>query len=171
MSESFVAAVLVLVFLWASIHAIRHYVVRRTLNSLLPSISNNIGRGSLWHTSTTQVFLNSFHLRLQTTAWNIYHDILSTEFKNERNFLLSRTLMIFYDLGSIFGVLGMLSGLLLLLWTCGLCSLSLATKISRYSNTINTISSSVATGFAKRGLDAATGLLPEHESFIKPIVM
>jgi S2P endopeptidase len=160
---SFVGAVLALAFIWAVIHSIRYILTPSSANSLLPSVSNNFRRNSAWD---TQVFLDSFHLRLQTTAWNIYHDLLATEFKKERSFLLSQALIGFYDLGSIFGILGMLTGLVLLSWTCGLCTLSLATKITNYTNNVP---SSVTTGLVRRGLEGATVPLPQYESFIKPI--
>ncbi|KAF8234469.1 hypothetical protein L208DRAFT_1393838 [Tricholoma matsutake] len=158
---SFVGAILVLALVWAVIHAIQRS------NLLLPSAYNHFRRNRFLDTSTTQVFLNLFHLRLQTTAWNIYHDNLATELKRQRSCMLSKALMTFYDLGSVFGILGMLIGLILLSWTCGLSSLSLATKISNYSNTIPR---SVTTGLARRSLEGAAASLPKYESFIKPII-
>jgi hypothetical protein len=86
--------------------------------------------------------------------------------RRERSLFLSQALKGFYDLGSAFGMLGMLAGLVLLSWSCGLSTLSLTRKITKY----NAIPSSASPGLARRGLEGTTILLPEYESFIKPIV-
>ena len=161
---SFVGAVLVLTFIWAAIHAVRYLFSPSWQKSLLPSVSR---RNSAWGSSTTHVFLKSFHLRLQTTVWNVYHDLLVTELKKEQNLFLSQALIGFYDLGSAFGILGMLIGLVILSWTCGLSTVSLAKKVIDYANKVP---SSVTPWPVRRGLEDPTFPLPEYESFIKPIV-
>lgn len=158
---SLVGAVLVLAFLWAAIHAIR-FLFPPARTSILPSI-NLSRRSSFPDPPTTQVFLNLFHLRFQTTACNIYHDCLATALKKERRPRLSLILMRFYDLGSVFGILGMLTGLVILSWTCGLSALSLMTKYNRI------IPRSVPPGLARRGVEYTGTLLSEHGSLIKPI--
>lgn len=163
---SIVGAALVLAFIWAAIHSVRYLFIHSRPKYLLPSVSNDSRRSSTSDTPTTHVFLKSFHLRLQTTAWNIYHDLLATELKKERTVFLSQALTSFYDLGSVFGILGMLTGLVILSWTSGLSTLSLARKIINYSNQAQ---SSVTSELVRRDLESAALPLPEYESFIKPI--
>jgi S2P endopeptidase len=165
---SFVYPLLVLALTWAFIYAFRYFFTLSRSNPLSLSASNTFrfrGNG-FWDHSTTQVSLKSFHLRLQTTAWNVQHDILATKLGRERSLFFSQALRGFYDLGSAFGMLGMLAGLVLLSWSCSLSTLSLTRKITRNNATPDSVSRELA----RRGFEGTAILLPEYESYIKPIV-
>ncbi|KAG0698419.1 hypothetical protein DFH29DRAFT_1002860 [Suillus ampliporus] len=58
-----------------------------------------------------------FHLRMQTRAFNAYHDTFSLRLAS-RNYLRTRKLLlIFYDTGSVLVVFGMFTAVILLFWT------------------------------------------------------
>lgn len=58
-----------------------------------------------------------FHLRVQTRAFNVYHDNFSLRWTS-RNYLRRRKiLLLFYDIGSILGVFGMFAAVVMLVWT------------------------------------------------------
>jgi len=167
---SLVSHVVALLLVWVAIHAIHYARKPSKTHSLLPSTSNSrLARHGFWKKSTTQVILKAFHLRLQTTAWNLHHDILATELKKERRLFLSQTLRVFYDLGSVFGIFGMLVGLGLLLWTCGLSVLSLAGKVLENSSNMP---SSDSSGLTRRDLGTVGEAVPltEDTLSVKPII-
>jgi len=58
-----------------------------------------------------------FHLRVQTQAFNAHHDTFSLRLAS-RDYLRTRKfLLLFYDTGSVLGVFGMLTAIVLLVWT------------------------------------------------------
>ncbi|KAK0211143.1 hypothetical protein DFS33DRAFT_353756 [Desarmillaria ectypa] len=101
---------------WTAIHAIV-----RSLNSekgsLLPTELRS-SRSSRKLRGGTNVTVRYFHLKIESSAWNRYHDSLTGKLVSRRYKWSSRTLTYFYNAGVAFGVLGMLCAIGLLLWTC-----------------------------------------------------
>jgi S2P endopeptidase len=138
-----------LTILWLAIHALDRLVRthHRKHASILPSTSarNNI--------NTTHVTLHHIHLRIQTTTLNSTHERLSSAFSTKRFERLRNLLCWFYDLGSGVGVVGMVVGVSVLVWTVGeLVGVSVGRKMGRR--------------VVKRALDAAQ----PRTSLLNPIV-
>ena len=78
----------------------------------------------------TRISLHSLHLKISTTAWNTYHDTLSSFLtrrgKNRINTLFKLT----YDLGTVFGAVGIVVAVATLLWICTTSAWTLLQKIS-----------------------------------------
>ncbi|KAK0463696.1 uncharacterized protein EV420DRAFT_1638620 [Desarmillaria tabescens] len=107
---------ILLLLFWTAIHAIV-----RSLNSekgsLLPTELRS-SRPSRKLRGGTHVTARYFHLKIESSAWNRYHDSLIGKLVSRRFQRSSRALGYFYDAGVAFGVLGMLCAIGLLLWTC-----------------------------------------------------
>ncbi|KAG6864597.1 hypothetical protein C0991_008361 [Blastosporella zonata] len=142
-----------------------------TKSSLLPSSSRHSNQHSIslnaWAESTTTVVLKGLHLRVQTTYWNLSHDLLSTSLKNSH---LCRALIHSYDLGAVIGLIGMLAAIGFLLTTGGTSTVSLARKIWEYTTNISPEPSEILGTLARRGIDASSEQAPTSTSFIKPII-
>jgi S2P endopeptidase len=127
---SLTSPILLLCLIWAAIHAL-HYMLKPRAQYLLPSPLNhgsNHGR-SLWHTSTTRVIVKNLYLRVQTTAWNLHHDVLASKLSSSRRTYLRMSLQFFYNTGCVMGILGMIGAFGILLWTCGETGRSLVRRL------------------------------------------
>ncbi|KAG5635121.1 hypothetical protein H0H81_012381 [Sphagnurus paluster] len=155
MSESLASTLLVLTLVWCAIHALHRLLKPSSAQTLLPSSSVRTRRNA-WHSSSTRVVLHGLHLRVQTTAWNLQHDLLSASLKRPHRAPLVRTLKAFYNAGSVLGVVGMLCALGFLFTTGTTSALSLASKLLASSAPL-----------ARRGLDVQT---TEPTSWVKPII-
>ncbi|KAG6918082.1 hypothetical protein DXG01_016534 [Tephrocybe rancida] len=167
------AALLVLTFIWAAIHALNYLLKPSSSHTLLPSTAfTRYSQRNAWSESTTTVVLKGLHLRISTTYWNLSHDLLSTSLKNGRIAGLNRVVKRLYDLGTVMGLIGMLAALGFLLTTGGVSAVSLANKL--WGSTAHTPStpSEVVGALSKRSVDAAPGGPEAHtsSSFIKPII-
>lgn len=58
-----------------------------------------------------------FHLRIQTHAFNDYHDTFSSRLASRKYFRTRKFLLLLYDVGSALGVCGMFAALVILVWT------------------------------------------------------
>ena len=111
------ALVITLTLVWIAIHGLSHLLnLLRSRPSLLPAPFLRSRRPSaVWHSPSFKVVLQKLHIRVETTALNSKHsafvDLLA------RNQSWARRLMLFYDLGAVFGVLGMIGSLGLLMWS------------------------------------------------------
>jgi len=139
----------------------------RTTTNLRPS------QRRVWNTSTTQLILKSFHLRIQTTAWNVTHDVLAVALKQGQQATGVRMLTYFYDLGTLLGAMGMFSALVFLSVSAGTTALSVKHKLwpspvpTPFFDGLGTLH------LAKRSLDIyAYDPTPASQSdpWIKPIV-
>ncbi|KAJ7254704.1 hypothetical protein B0H12DRAFT_1114912 [Mycena haematopus] len=155
---------LVLLLVWTIIHAANYFLRRRQAQYLLPVFrgAHSFGRrrNYFWDSRTTQVILNKFHLRVQTSAWNGQHDILSNAIARPGAPLRS-VLTYFYNLGSIVGVLGIVAAVGLLIWNCGHAILPLVQ---------GKLSPSVPTPLLKRGVEVVENSVAPRDNGIKPIV-
>lgn len=114
---------LVLLLVWTIIYGANYFVQHHTAKSLLPTPrgANSFGRrrNFFWDTRTTQIILNKLHLRVQTSAWNSWHDTLSKAVApRPGSARLRSALTYFYNAGCVMGVLGTAISLGLLLWNC-----------------------------------------------------
>ncbi|KAK0228990.1 hypothetical protein IW262DRAFT_1265153 [Armillaria fumosa] len=101
---------------WTAIHAIVHSL-NSEKSSLLPTEPRG-SRPSRKLRGGTHVTAWYFHLKVESSAWNRYHDDLAGKLTSRRYRRSNKTLGYFYDAGVAFGVLGMLCAIGLLLWTC-----------------------------------------------------
>ena len=174
---SFATFVVVLTLFWAAIHAVHRALAFSKAQSILPipRTTTNLrpNQRRVWNTSTTQVVLKSFHLRIQTTAWNVTHDVLAIAFKQGQQATRVRMLTYFYDLGTILGVMGMFSALLLLSVTAGTTALSVKDKLWASPVPILFFDGLGTLHLAKRSLDISAfdpTPAPQSDPWIKPIV-
>ncbi|KAK7052386.1 histone acetyltransferase [Favolaschia claudopus] len=112
----------VLVLLWAIIHIANYLIHRQKAEALLPisrgSHSLARRRDNLWDSRTTQIILKNLHLRVQTSAWNAKHDVLTKTVSARAGSRLRTALTYFYNAGCLMGVLGTMLALGLLTWNC-----------------------------------------------------
>lgn len=107
----------VLCLLWAAVHSLAYLLRLSRSRSLLPvAFLRSRYSSTIWRSSSTKLTLNKLHLRLETTAWNLEHDSLANLLQRRRSW--ARALTFFYNLGSVFAVLGMAVSLGILLYTC-----------------------------------------------------
>ncbi|KAG6878462.1 hypothetical protein C0993_006302 [Termitomyces sp. T159_Od127] len=131
------------------------YGVQRRNNSMV-----------IWTESTTTVVLKGLHFRIQTTAWNLTHDILSTYLGTSQKSRLRRVLKQFYDLGSVVCLMGMLTALGFLVTTGMTSAVSLAHKLWLSTSDPPDIRDVLA----KRSVDLGSTETESGDSFIKPII-
>lgn len=166
--HSLPSSFLVLTVFWAAIHAIYYLFKPSRAQSILPS-NARFSRRNIWNSSSTQVILRNLHLRVQTTAWNLPHDLFASSLKRSHGLFLAQSLRRVYDLGSVLGVLGMLAAVGLLSLTTGMTALSLIHKIAAPNSPIP--SSDALEDLTRRGFEPLdTQDFLREEPWIKPIV-
>ncbi|KAK0496973.1 hypothetical protein EDD18DRAFT_1073531 [Armillaria luteobubalina] len=101
---------------WTAIHAIVH-LLNSAKGALLPTELRS-SRPSRKLRGDTHVTARYFHLKIESSAWNRYHDSFAGKLGSRQYQRSGKTLGYFYDAGVAFGVLGMLCAIGLLLWTC-----------------------------------------------------
>lgn len=157
--------VLVLLLLWTIIHGAKYFLQRRKPQSLLPASreANSLGRrrNYFWESRTTQVILNKFHLRVQTSAWNSRHDILSKAIAVRPGARLRPAVTYFYNAGCVMGVLGTVISLGLLVWNCIHALLPFIH---------GTLTPSSPERLLKRGLEVIEKTVATGGTVIKPLV-
>ncbi|KAF8201041.1 hypothetical protein K438DRAFT_1821267 [Mycena galopus ATCC 62051] len=155
---------LVLLLVWTIIHG-GNYFLHRHAQPLLPTPfgAHSFGRrrNYFWDSRTTQVILNKFHLRVQTSAWNSQHDILSKALSARPNASLRPSLIYFYNLGCVVGILGTVIALGLLVWSCSHALIPLIH---------GTLAPSAPAPLLKRGLDVVKNTVAPGSAGIKPII-
>jgi hypothetical protein len=119
--------VLIVASLWSALHAINYYINIRYQSSILPttySSSRSWGVQLSRAKGSFAVKLHLLHLKLETTSLNRVHDKLSAYFSHQ-SYSVRRASSLFpalirglYDLGAVFGVLGLLCTIAMLFWTC-----------------------------------------------------
>lgn len=155
------SVVLLLLIFWAIVYALYYLIHPTQQSSLLPTFSR---RSAV----STQVVLTKFHLRVQTTSWNLRHDILSTTLARKQNLKLKKSLQHVYDAGSVLGVIGMLGAVGLLLWTTGQLSSSTARLIHDFFEGPST--NSTLLGHIQRSLDLDVEGTTRSGPSLRPIV-
>ncbi|KAF7377731.1 Histone acetyltransferase [Mycena sanguinolenta] len=142
--------VLVVLLLWTVIHAANYFLHRRQTQSILPPPrgAHSFGRrrNYFWDSRTTQVILNKFHLRVQTSAWNAHHDSLSKVVAARPGARFRSVVTYFYNLGSVVCVLGSVAVL-------GL-----------------TLAPSPSVPLLRRGMDVVEKTVAPRDTGIKPII-
>ena len=105
---------------WATIYAIRASR-RQRRTTLLPGghLPEQNHFGSFGNSRTCRVSVQNFHLKVETRRFNDKHDDLAEFLANPRNERVRRALKVFYDVGAVFGVIGMIAGVGILMYTCG----------------------------------------------------
>ncbi|KAJ6551501.1 hypothetical protein B0H19DRAFT_1157941 [Mycena capillaripes] len=156
---------LVLLLVWTIIHGANYFFQHRTAQSLLPTSrgANLFGprRNYFWDGRTTQVILNKFHLRVQTSAWNSWHDTFSKTVAVRPGARLRPALTYFYNAGCVMGVLGTAISLGMLLWNC---AQALPPLIH------GTLAPSSNALLLKRGAEVVEKAVATHSAVIKPII-
>ena len=137
-SMSLVTGILVLIAIWCTIHILSYISTHRS-SSILPTGINYQHRNSRRH---TRVSLHSLHLKISTTAWNTYHDTLSSLLARKGRNRINTLFKLTYDLGTVFGAVGIVVAVGTLLWICTNSAWMLLQKMSlaRDSNVNSDIS-------------------------------
>ncbi|KAF7368996.1 Histone acetyltransferase [Mycena venus] len=155
---------LILLLVWTIIHGANYFLHRKRAQSLLPtSAANSFGRSRnyFWDSRTTQVILNKFHLRVQTSAWNSRHDILAKSVAQRPGARLRPALINFYNAGCAVGALGTTIALGLLVWNCTHALLPLIH---------GTLAPSSSGPLLRRGLEAVETTVAPRGIGITPII-
>lgn len=118
--------ILVLVAIWCTIHIISCISTHRS-SSILPTAINYQHRNSPKH---TRVSLHFLHLKISTTAWNKYHDTLSSFLARRGKIRINTLFKLTYDLGAVFGAVGIVVAVAILLWICTSSAWTLLQKMS-----------------------------------------
>ena len=120
------SGILVLIAIWCTIH-ILSYISTHKSSSILPTGINYQHRNSRRH---TRVSLHSLHLKISTTAWNTYHDTLSSFLARRGKHRINTLFKLTYDLGTVFGAVGIVVAVAALLWICTSSAWTLLQKMS-----------------------------------------
>jgi len=124
---SFASFVFFLALVWLLIHGLSH--VSKRSRQLLPSYPGAMRRrAAFWNITHCRVTVSALHLRITTSAFNAYHDLLADKFAGKRYPRLTTLSRLFYDFGSIMGILGMCGALAALAWMTGCSVWSVAGK-------------------------------------------
>ncbi|KAH9942695.1 hypothetical protein B0H21DRAFT_750382 [Amylocystis lapponica] len=103
---------------WLAIHLARRCAHRRASHASLPGAHSRSIRGSRWSASTHwQVSAHQLSIRVQTTAFNDLHDLVTAALAKPHNLRWRSLLSRFYDVGSVLGVVGLVGALCILIWT------------------------------------------------------
>ena len=126
---SFTNFVFFLALVWLLIHGLNWHVSKRS-RQLLPSYPGAMRRrAAFWNMAHCRVTVSALHLRITTSAFNAYHDLLADKFASKRYPRLTTLSRLFYNLGGVMGVLGMCGALAALAWMTGRSVWSVAGKI------------------------------------------
>ena len=120
------SGILVLIAIWCTIHLFSYISTHRS-SSILPTGINYQHRIFRRH---TRVSLHSLHLKISTTAWNTYHDTLSSFFARRGNNRINTLFKLTYDFGTVFGAVGIVVAVGTLLWICASSAWTLLQKMS-----------------------------------------
>ncbi|KAI0700664.1 hypothetical protein C8T65DRAFT_709626 [Cerioporus squamosus] len=118
---------LALAFFWASLYALRAHRRRTAPAAFLPAPSSSSSAASpvLFASRGTRITLHNFHLSAHLSFFNDIHLYASARLRRSR---WKAFVTLAYDAGSLFGVLGMVGSLLLLVWASVQLALSLYDK-------------------------------------------
>ena len=96
---------------WLVVHAVDRWRTRQS-SLILPLTSTNVQRGR--KRRSTHVVLRNLSLRIEYSGLNHAHDALTSLLGKPQHTHASRILVLFYDLGTVLAVLGMVSAILIL---------------------------------------------------------
>ena len=163
MTMSLGSGIFVLIAIWCTIHILSYISIHRS-SSILPTGTNYQYRNSR---RRTRVSLHSLHLKISTTAWNTYHDTLSSFLARKGKNGIRTLFKLTYDLGTVFGVVGIVVAVATLLWISTTSAWTLLQKISltKGSNGFSDISHLMKRETSKSSLHASSPYLE-----ITPIV-
>ena len=122
--------ILVLIAIWCTIHLL-YYISTYRSSSILPTGINYQPRISRTH---TRVSLHSLNLKISTTAWNGYHDTLSSFLARRGKNKINNLFKLTYDLGAVFGAVGSVVAVVTLLCICTSSAWTLLQKMSLARN-------------------------------------
>ena len=152
---SFGTLCLSLTIFWLAIHALSTLFPNHT--TLLPTTAPRL------RASSTHITVKHLHLRIQTTTWNSVHDQLATRLASKPFRRARKALNCFYDIGSVVGVLGMVVGVGVLIWTLGELGVGVIGKLSAQEGQVG--------GIVKRALESSRIIQTERTtSLLNPIV-
>ncbi|KAF5366299.1 hypothetical protein D9758_005736 [Tetrapyrgos nigripes] len=115
--------------------------------------------------SSTTVTLEKLLLRVQTNSLNVLHDNLAGKLKSRQWTRFRRWVLVFYDIGVFFGVLGMVLAIGFLVYTAGMSGVELVKEV--YSTQTQQPG---RVQFVKRDVLEETHTNSNSESFIQPII-
>jgi S2P endopeptidase len=125
---SFTSFVFFLALVWSLIHGLSH--VSKRSRQLLPLYPDAVRRrAAFWNMKHCRATVSLLHLRITTSAFNAYHDLLADKFAGKRYPRLTTFSRLFYNLGGVMGVLGMCGALAALAWMTGCSVWSVARKL------------------------------------------
>lgn len=101
---------------WAAAYTIR--ATRKHRNSALLPSDRLSTHNSFGNSKVCKVTLQNFHLKVETRTFNEKHDNLTERLAKPTRRRLRATLKGFYDLGAVFGAIGLIAGLAILLYSC-----------------------------------------------------
>ena len=156
------SGILVLIAIWCTIHILSYISTRRS--SILPAGINYQHRNSR---RRTRVSLHSLHLKISTTTWNTYHDTLSSFLARRGKHRINILFKLTYDLGTVFGAVGIVVAVAALFWICTSSAWTLLqkTSLARDSNDTSDISHLMKREISESSLHASSPYLE-----ITPIV-
>ena len=121
------SGILVLIAIWCTIHILSYLSTHSS--SILPTGINYQHRNSRRH-ARFRVSLHYLHLKISTTAWNTYHDILSSFLARRGEKRINTLFNLTYDLGAVLGAVGIVVAVATLLWICTSSAWTLLQKMS-----------------------------------------
>ncbi|THU98578.1 hypothetical protein K435DRAFT_856446 [Dendrothele bispora CBS 962.96] len=162
---SFTKAFFLVSTFWTVIHGLKYFSRFKKNSSILPVASRSVQpQTRSWHASLTSVTIDKLLLKVETTSINACHDSIANKLKKRQLARVRGWAVVFYNLGVLFGLLGMVCALGLLLYTAGLSAWELLVEMTKKP------SSQVSLG--KRGLLEEESVQSRSVSgrFIQPII-
>jgi hypothetical protein len=166
---------------WLFLHLFHRAVLRwhRQNYSITPPVSRAKSYERLAHFAGVTVTVKPFHVQVSSTNLNDMHDALSTRLNqvNRRESELGKGMMLFYNLGSAFGALGLLLVLGVLAWTGGQLLSTLISSMNGASIAVDkdySLTSSAAIHrMTKRNYEQGTdaALIPHHPVLIRDYLL
>lgn len=159
-SMSLGSGILILIAIWCTIHIL--YYISTHRSSILPMGIN------YQHRRHTRVSLHSLHLKISTTAWNTYHDTLSSLLARRGRNRINTLFKLTYDLGAVFGAVGIVVAVATLLWICTSSAWMLLQKMSFARG--STVASDISHLMKREASTSTSKYAPSPYLEITPIV-
>ena len=118
----------------------------------------------------TRVSLRPLHLKISTTSWNTYHNTLSSFLASKGNRRTNTFFRFTYNVGTIFGAVGIVVAVAALLWTCASSAWMLVQKMSLAKGSAGTLDISHLTKRAMPDPKTSKTLPPSPYFGVTPIV-
>ncbi|KAF8816408.1 hypothetical protein BYT27DRAFT_7127826 [Phlegmacium glaucopus] len=118
------SGILVLVAIWCTIYLLYYFTSHR-YSSILPT-----NYQLPYSPRRIRVSLHALHLKISTTSWNTYHDKLSSFLARRGTHRINSLFKLTYDIGTVFGALGIVVVVMALFWICTSSAWTLLQKLS-----------------------------------------